>query len=136
MRLFTADAGSGKSIEEQFSEYKESVEAQDGEMLLEGRGVFKVLYKTGKNAENAAKAPLVISTKSGDNNLQTHNPDIMGFETISGSDNIKLNRIMYYNSMTPLSFKAEFDSNGKPNVMKVEGDGDLSIINAVNNLEA
>lgn len=130
MRLFTADAGSGKSIEEQFSEYKESIEAQDGEMLLEGRGVFKVLYKTGKNAENAAKAPLVISTKSGDNNLQTHNPDIMGFETISGSDNIKLNRIMYYNSMTPLSFKAEFDSNGKPNVMKVEGDGDLSIINA------
>ena len=125
MRLFSADAGSSKSIEEQFSEYKENIEENDGEMLLEGRGVFKVLYKTGITAESSNNDNMVISTNAADNN-----PDIMGFETISGSDNIKLNRIMYYNSMTPLSFKAEFDSSGKPNIMKVEGDGDLSIINA------
>ena len=125
MRMFSAEDDPSKSIEERFENYKNDIEKADGEMLIEGRGVFKVLYKEGKNAESANKDKgFVIST---DQNI--NNPDIMGFETIAGSDNIKLNRIMYYNSMTPLSFKAEFDGD-KPNVMKVEGDGDLSIINA------
>ena len=126
MRMFSAEDDPSKSIEERFESYKEDIEKNDGEMLIEGRGVFKVLYKDGKDAKNANKDKgFVISTDQGINNF-----DIMGFETIAGSDNIKLNRIMYYNSMTPLSFKAEFDENGVPNVMKVEGDGDLSIINA------
>lgn len=123
MRLFSASAGA-KPIEEQFEKFKEDVEAKKGEILMEGRGVFKVLYKDGKTAETSGDKPMIIST--GDE----HNPDIIGFETIPGSDNIKLNRIMYYNAMTPLTFKADFGSSGKPNVMRIEGDGDLSIINA------
>ncbi len=123
MRLFTAEAGQ-KSIEDQFAEYKEKLEKAKGEILMEGRGVFKVLYREGKSAETSTNPNLVIST-----NEEETNADIMGFETIPGSDNIKLNRILYYNSMTPLTFKADFSGN-KPTIMRVEGDGDLSIINA------
>lgn len=123
MRLFTAEAGQ-KPIEDQFKDYKEELEKAKGEVLMEGRGVFKVLYREGKSAETSTNSNLVISTDAA-----TTNKDIMGFETIPGSDNIKLNRILYYNSMTPLTFKADF-SGDTPTVMRVEGDGDLSIINA------
>lgn len=124
MKLFSSGAGKA-SIEEQFEEYKAEIEDNDGEILIEGRGVFKVLYKDGVTAESASSDDMTISTNSDDNN-----PDIIGFETIPGSDNIKLNRILYYNAMTPLSFKADFNGSGKPTEMRVEGDGDLSIINA------
>lgn len=124
MKLFSA--GTGKdSVEDQFEEYKAEIEKKDGEILLEGRGVFKVLYKESATDESKADDNITVSTDSGKNNK-----DIIGFETIPGSDNVKLNRIMYYKSMTPLSFKADFDSSGKPTEMKVEGDGDLSVINA------
>lgn len=126
MRLFSAEAGAAP-IEEQFEEYKEKIEESNGEILIEGRGVFKVLYREGITADNATSTKgMVIST-----NISETNTDLIGFETIPGSDNIKLNRIMYYNAMTPLRFTASgFDENGKPNEMRVDGDGDLSIINA------
>lgn len=123
MRLFTVESGS-KSIEEQFEEYKKQLEKDKGEVLIEGRGVFKVLYRDGKSAETSTNTNLIISTDA-----EKTNKDLLGFETIPGSDNIKVNRILYYNAMNPLTFKADF-SGDKPTVMRVEGDGDLSIINA------
>lgn len=121
MTLFSS-GGSNPSAEEQFTAYRDEVEENDGEILIEARGVFKVLYKEGANLESDN---IRVST-----NPDRTNKDIIGFETIPGSDNIKLNRILYYNSMTPLSFKADFDGNGMPREMRVDGDGDLSIINA------
>ena len=123
MRLFTAEAGA-KSIEEQFKDYKGELEDKDGEILMEGRGVFKVLYRNGKDAETSTFKNLIISTDPAVNN-----PDISGFQTIPGSDNIKINRILYYNSIMPLSFSANY-SGDTPTEMRVEGEGDLSIINA------
>lgn len=129
MRLFTVDTGmseSGlKSVEQQFQEYKESL-GEDGEMLMEARGIFKILYKDGKDAASANKEKgFCISTSA-----EKNNPDLLGFETVGGSDGIKVNRILYYDSNTPLRMVAEFGSNGLPNVMKLEGDGDLSVIGA------
>ncbi len=127
MALFTTETGKSllgsKSPEEQYAEYKEKIEEKKGEMLLEARGVFKVLYKEGK--DGLGEKGFVISTDP-----QRNNPDIIGFESVAGSDNVKLNRILYYNTSIPMTIKADFTSDGKPSAMRIEGDGDLSIINA------
>ena len=66
-------------------------------MLIEGRGLFKVVYKDGMDPTSSDNADLCISTVSSRNN-----PVIAGFESVTGGDPIKVNRIMYYDSSIPL----------------------------------
>ena len=49
MRLFFADKGI--PAETQFNTYRTEIEDAGGEMLMEGRGLFKVLYRDGVNLD-------------------------------------------------------------------------------------
>lgn len=119
-RLFVQDEKG--TPEAQFAAYKK----EGWEILIESRGIFKVEYKQGKDSESDdSKRGYVISTDG-----EKTNPSIIGFQTVPGTDPAKVNRIMYYKSSEPLRMLAEFDGDGKPTVMKLEGNGDLSIINA------
>ncbi len=122
MKMFVSEPG--YTAEAQFNDYRAEIEENNGEMLIEGRGVFKVVYKDGMDPESTEITDLCISTDT-----ERNNPVIAGFEAVPGGDPVKVNRILYYDSSVPLRFTTEFDGD-KPTAFEMVGDGHLSIINA------